>query len=410
MHHVPEAFHSLGGSSVGETDPPLRKRLMTQRDFFKLLILSSVLSAALVLFFLRWPAPPPVQAEFKQEGTRVFDVPPSPDEEINIQIYEALSPGVVNITSTRLELNFWFDVIPRQGTGSGFFLDRQGHILTNNHVIEEAKQLEVTLADHSKFDAQVVGRDPINDIALLKIDCPPDTCLPIQLADDPILKVGQKVLAIGNPFGLERTLTTGIISSVGRSLQTRNGIIENLIQTDAAINPGNSGGPLLNRHGELIGINTAIVSRSGENVGIGFAVPVQTLTRIIPDLLEHGRVLRPWFGTRGRRLDSQLSRALQLPVEEGFLVEQVEPGSTADEAGIQGGKRRAFYGNIPILIGGDVIVELGGQPVRSAQDLIQILESKRPGDTISIAYYRGEKRIEKTVELIGPQGGRRIRL
>lgn len=375
---------------------------MKRSDFWKLVLASSLISAGLVLVLLRWPAPPPTRAEFIPPRAVTFDHSPTEDERINIEVYEALSRSVINVTSIRLELNFWLEVIPRPGVGSGFFVDDQGHIVTNYHVIEQAERLEVTLHDKSRHEARVVGQDPINDLAVLKIDCPPGLCQPIALGTSQGLKVGQKVLAIGNPFGLERTLTTGIISSLGRSLEPREGIImDDLIQTDAAINPGNSGGPLLNIRGEVIGINTAIMSRSGESAGVGFAVPVDTLARVLPDLIRHGRVLRPWFGVYGRSLTPQLARAADLAVERGFLVEYVEPGSSADRAGIRGGRRRALYGNYPILLGGDVIVSLGGQPVESKKEIDRLLEDKRPGDQISITYYRGPQRIETRVELVG---------
>ncbi|HLV00618.1 MAG TPA: trypsin-like peptidase domain-containing protein [Acidobacteriota bacterium] len=374
---------------------------MNSKDFIKLVIISSIISTALVLFLLRWPSPPAARAVWQPPEALSFDTPLQEDERINIQIYEALSRSVVNITSTRLEFNFFLQPVPRPGVGSGFFVDSEGHILTNYHVIEDAETLEVTLWDESKADAQVVGVDPINDVALLKIDCSAGECRPIKLAADKELKVGQKVLAIGNPFGLQRTLTTGIISSLGRSLETRTGIMDDLIQTDAAINPGNSGGPLLNTSGEVIGINTAILSRSGESAGIGFAVPATTLQRILPDLIEHGKVLRPWFGVRGRALTPRLAAALNAPVSEGFLIEAVERGSSAARFGLQGGTRRAFYGNRPILLGGDILVELGGRRVASARDIIRILEDKRPGERISIVYYRNGERREGELILVG---------
>ena len=374
---------------------------MSNRDFLKIVCISSFISAGLVFFFLRWSSPPSTQAEFVQSSETTFDTPLTEDESINIRIYESRSRGVVNITSTTLEYTWFFEVVPRQGVGSGVVLDKQGHIVTNYHVIRDAEQLEVTLYDKEKYEATRVGIDPINDIAVLKIDAPEEQLYPVPLGRSDGLKVGQKVLAIGNPFGLDQTLTTGIISSLQRTLRTDFGLIDDVIQTDAAINPGNSGGPLLNRRGEVIGINTAIFSRTGESAGIGFAVPVNTLNRILPDLLEHGQVLRAWFGVQGQPLSRRLAEALRLPVEEGLLVAQVESGSSADQAGIRGGQRRAFFGNVPLLIGGDVIVALGDQPVTSMVDIVSILEDRRPGDMISVVYYRGEERIEMEMRLEG---------
>ena len=379
---------------------------MSNRDFWKIVFTSSFISAGLVFFFLRWPSPPSTQAEFAQSSGTTFETPFTEDESINIRIYESRSRGVVNITSTTLEYTWFFEVVPRQGVGSGVVIDKKGHIVTNYHVIRDAERLEVTLYDKEKYEAERVGIDPINDLAVLKIDCPEEKLYPVQLGRSDDLKVGQKVLAIGNPFGLDQTLTTGIISSLQRTLRTDFGLIDHVIQTDAAINPGNSGGPLLNRRGDVIGINTAIFSRTGESAGIGFAVPVNTLNRILPDLLEHGRVLRAWFGVQGQPLSRRLAQALRLPVEQGLLVTQVESRSSADQAGIRGGQRRAFVGNVPLLIGGDVIVSLGGEPVASMQDIASILEDKRPGDTISVVYYRGEERTEREMRLEGrrPQG------
>lgn len=383
---------------------------MKRTEFWKLVLTSSLLSTAMAVFLIRWPVPEPAHAGFTNTRTQTFGTGRTQDEEINIRIYDELGPGVVNVTSTTLERNFWFDVIPRRGVGSGVVIDRKGRIVTNFHVVQEASRIEVTLYDKSSYEAKVLGTDRFNDLAILEIDCPAEKLHPIKLGSSDNLIVGQKVLAIGNPFGFEHTLTTGIISSLGRSLKTDSGVIENVIQSDAAINPGNSGGPLLNTQGELIGINTAIYSRSGESAGIGFAVPVNILRRIVPDLVSLGYVRRPWFGVQGRALTPGLASALNLPVQEGLLIERVEQGSSSDLAGLRGGRRRVLLGNFFLIIGGDILVSLDGQPVGSHDDLVRLLADKRPGDRIGASFYRGGRRIETAIELVGYErfGARRI--
>ncbi len=382
---------------------------MNRKDFWKIVLASSLVSAGLTAFLLRWPSAPTTRAEFAPPVTAGPKAALTEDERINIEIYERLSQGVVNVISTTLELNYWFNVVPQQGVGSGVVVDNDGRIVTNFHVIKNADRLQVTLFDKSTYEAKILGQDPFNDLAVLQIDSPVEKLYPIDLGSSDDLKVGQKVLAIGNPFGLERTLTTGIISSLARTLKTDYGVVENVIQSDAAINPGNSGGPLLNTSGELIGINTAIYSRTGESAGIGFAVPVSTLHRVVPDLVAHGRVLRPWFGVHGRALNPRLAQVLKLSVEKGFLVEQVERGSTAAEAGIRGGDRRVLLRNLVVIIGGDVLVELDGEAIGSKEDIVRILESKRPGGSISAVWFRGADRIKKDIELVGYKPAQKMR-
>ena len=376
--------------------------MMPTRAYIRTILASSVISVFLVVGLLRFGLPPSSQATTPTQPEMAF----GDDELINIRLYASQSRGVANITSISLEYTWFFEAVPRQGVGSGVVLDDQGHLITNYHVVRGAERLDVTLHDKSRYQAQLLGSDPVNDIAILKIDCPKDKLHPISLAGSEEMKVGQKVLAIGNPFGLEGTLTTGIISSLGRTLRTDYGIIDEVIQTDAAINPGNSGGPLLNRKGELIGINTAIFSTTGESAGIGFAVPVGTLRRILPDLLQHGRVLRPWFGIGGRELTPRLADALDLPADSGVLIEQVETASSADLAGLQGGRRRVRLGNLVLSMGGDIITSMGGEAVTSMDTIQRILQDKRPGDEISIEFYRGQQRRDKTIELVG-RGERR---
>ena len=262
------------------------------------------------------------------------------DETNNREIYESFGPGVVNITSTVL-VQDWFTAYPKQGTGSGSILDQDGHILTNYHVIQDAEKLEVTLSNKETYPARILGVDPDNDLAVIRIEAPKEQLVPIPLGDSKSVFVGQKVLAIGNPFGLARTLSTGIVSGLSRPLRSAftNRLIEGVIQTDAAINPGNSGGPLLNSRGQIIGINTMIYSPSGGSVGIGFAVPVDTARRVVNDLLQYGRVRKPSLGISPIPVNGQLARLLELPVREGLLIAEVTPGGAASRAGIRGASR-----------------------------------------------------------------------
>lgn len=386
---------------------------MNRKSFALCVALSSLFSAGIVVFVLRWPVPVPAQASHldSKPAESPRSTTYSPEEETNIRIYREKSHSVVYVTSTRLKVGFWLRVIPEKGTGSGFLIDRKGHILSNDHVIEDADRLEVTLYDETTLEAKIVGRDPVNDIALLKIDCPEGKCTPVELAPDDELMVGQKVLAIGNPFGFERTLTTGIISSLGRRLETEYGVMDKLIQTDAAINPGNSGGPLLDSRGRVIGINSAIASRTGESAGIGFAVPVSTVKRVLPDLMKHGRVIRAWIGiTSAKSLSAmgpRLKQYLDLPVDEGVLVEQVARGSSADVAGVRGGQKGFWAGNVAILLGGDVLVSMGGEAVTNLRDILRIAEDKRPGDTLEFVYYRGTRKITEKIQLVGSPASNR---
>ena len=315
---------------------------------------------------------------------------PSQDESENIEIYRRVSPGVVNITSTTLSFDFFFSAVPKQGSGSGSIIDAQGHILTNYHVIEEARLLEVTLlTEERKFEAKVVGIDPTNDLAIITIDPANAPLAMVPLGSSAHLRVGQKALAIGNPFGLQGTLTVGVISSLQRSIQDRSGrLIDDVIQTDAAINPGNSGGPLLNARGELIGINTQIFSTSGGSIGIGFAVPVDTARRIIPDLISTGRVRRPFARLEGYQINPRLAQMLDLPVAQGILVARTTKGDSFSEAGIRGGRRTYRVGNRRLILGGDIIVEADGQTVDSIARLKRIVDNRRPGEAIELKIYR----------------------
>jgi len=328
----------------------------------------------------------------------------SGDEETNIRVYGQISPGVVNITRTIVEYDFFFAPVATEGgTGSGCVLDTDGNILTNYHVIESADSLEVSLPDHTKYRAKVIGFDKQNDLAVIRLaGAPKERLHPIPLGESSTLKVGQKVLAIGNPLGLQNTLTTGIVSSLGRRIKTEDGtLVDNVIQTDAAINPGNSGGPLLNTAGEMIGINTSIFTiRGGGSIGIGFAIPVNTVRRVVTELIREGRVRRPWFGIEGYELNEEFASALDLPVQNGIMIARVYRGSSADQAGIQGANRMARLYNQRIGIGGDILTEIDGKPVGSLEELLLVLETKRPGDTVRATVYRGRSKTQKPVVLI----------
>ncbi|MFN8008904.1 MAG: trypsin-like peptidase domain-containing protein [Terriglobia bacterium] len=328
-------------------------------------------------------------------------VPAHEDEANSIEIYKTVSPAVVNITSTTINFDFFFNALPQQGAGSGSLIDAEGHILTNFHVIENARVLEVTLADQRKFKAKVVGADPSNDLAIIKID-PAKKPLPfIPMGSSSNLQVGQKVLAIGNPFGLEGTLTTGVISSLRRTIRAENGkLIDDIIQTDAAINPGNSGGPLLNSHGEMIGINSQIVSPGGGNVGIGFAIPVNTAKAIVPELISEGRVRRPYARLSGYEVTPELAEILELPADHGILVARTQPDDSFAQSGIKGGRQVYLIGNSPMILGGDLIIEADGQPIHSVVDLDRLVDKKKPGETLALKIFRGKREMAVTVQMI----------
>ncbi|MBI2819813.1 MAG: trypsin-like peptidase domain-containing protein [Acidobacteria bacterium] len=321
----------------------------------------------------------------------------SSDEQNNIEIYKSISPAVVNITSTVIQYDFFFRAVPSQGTGSGFLIDEKGNILTNYHVISGARSAEVTLADHTRYPAKLVGRDPISDLAVIKIDAKKP--LPyVKFGDSDNLQVGQKVLAIGNPFGFEGTLTTGIISSLGRNIRDEQGnVLEEVIQTDAAINPGNSGGPLLNSQGEVIGINTAIFGQT--NLGIGFAIPINAVRTVVSDLLTLGRARQTFLGVVGQEISPPLADLLNLPAPQGLLIAQLTRGGPAEQAGLRAGRRVVLIGNQEFVIDGDLIVELDGTPVASSSDLTRYLRKKKPGDVAHVTIFRDGKRMTVDVKL-----------
>lgn len=318
----------------------------------------------------------------------------TPEEQTNIAVYEAVNRSVVNInTKATVATGLFLLEVPSEGAGSGIVLDKQGHVLTNFHVVEGAKEIQVLLFDGSGHAATVVGVDPATDVAVLKVDAPPELLQPVTLGSSADLKVGQRVFAIGNPFGLERTLTTGIISSLNRSLPTRTGrTIKSIIQTDAAINPGNSGGPLLDSGSRLIGVNTAIASRTGQSSGVGFAIPVGTVARIVPQLIRQGKVIRP---------DAGIARVYQS--DAGLVVATLTPGGPAERAGIRGFKvirERRRQGPFMVEMervdrtGADLIVAVAGQAVRNADDFLSAVESKNPGDQVLITVQREGHRLD----------------
>ncbi len=322
------------------------------------------------------------------------------DESINVRIYRQASPAVANILTKATEYDFFMDPVPVEGAGSGFMIDPRGYILTNYHVVEGAQSIEVVLGDQTHFPAKFVGADQRNDVALLKIDPKGKHLVALSLGDSGKLQVGQKVLAIGNPFGFQSTLTTGVVSALGRTVQTsQTTFIDEAIQTDAAINRGNSGGPLINTHGEVIGINSAIYTPSGTTAGIGFAIPINTAKNIANDLMTDGRVHRAYLGVETLPIGGWLSEALDLPVKDGLLVERAPKGGPAAAAGIQGGNRVAEAGMRRIAIGGDVIVAIDSQKVASQLDVNLALNHKRPGDNVTVTVYRGGKKMDIPVKL-----------
>jgi S1-C subfamily serine protease len=319
------------------------------------------------------------------------------EEQNNIVVYRKNIGSVVNITSRVQAFDFFYGLYSQDGQGSGFVIDKEGHILTNYHVIAEAREIWVTLHDRKKYRANIVGTDKSHDLAVLQIKA--SDLQPMVLGDSSNLQVGQKVYAIGNPFGLAGTLTRGIVSSI-RSVQEPDGlVIDEAIQTDAAINPGNSGGPLLNWHGEVIGINTMIASSVGQSAGIGFAIPVNTAKAVVNDLVTLGHVRRPALGVHTIPIDEDIADQLGLAVDYGLLIVQAVPGGSADRAGLRGGSERAYLRNIPIMIGGDLIVAIDGEKIDSQQLLAQVMNRHHAGDAVKVTIFRGKKQLEVPVTL-----------
>jgi len=321
------------------------------------------------------------------------------DEQENIRIYEKSSRAVVNISNIAVNYDFFYRAIPAEsGSGTGFIIGESGIIVTNYHVVENASKLVVTLSNNSQWPGKLIGADPNNDLAIVRIQAPVDSYDILEFSNSNDIVVGQKVLALGNPFGLRQTLTTGIISALGRTIAAKNGRkIEGIIQTDAAINPGNSGGPLLDSEGKVIGINTAIIGSAG-SVGIGFAVPSNTALRILPDLLKYGYVRRPWLGIEP--IPTVFLRRIGIDVPDGLLIARVVIGASADQAGLRGASRTVKVGRYKVPWGGDIITHINGSPVFTMEDLAQQIETRKSGDEVTISYIRKESVDSVIVKLV----------
>ena len=340
-----------------------------------------------------WASRPTNVETTEAAGGDPFDA----EEQNNIGVYRRNIASVVNITSRVMTYDFFYGLMPQDGQGTGFIIDKAGHILTNYHVIQDAREVWVTLHNRKKYRATIVGTDRAHDLAIVQIKA--TDLIPMTLGDSTNLQVGQKVYAIGNPFGLSGTLTRGIVSSIRQVEEPDGMVIEEAIQTDASINPGNSGGPLLNWHGEVIGINTMIASNVGQSAGIGFAIPINTAKAVLNDLVTIGRVRRPALGVRTIPIGGELATEMNLAADYGLLIVQAIPGGAADRAGLRGGSERAYLGNIPIMIGGDLIVAVDGKKIESQQDLAQVMNNHRAGDTVSVAIFRNKKKMNVSVVL-----------
>ncbi len=323
------------------------------------------------------------------------------DEENNIEVYKTISPGVAFISTTSYQQNWWGDIQEGRGNGSGSVIDSQGHILTNYHVIEGAQRMTVNFGGEKVYPARLVGGDPDTDLAVIKIDAPANELTIVPLGDSDKLVVGQKVLAIGNPFGLDRTLTTGVISGLQRPIRARNDRpIDAAIQTDASINPGNSGGPLLDKYGRMIGINSQILSPAGGSVGVGFAVPVNTAKRVVPQLIQFGEVRRPKLGADLRAVNELMANGYRLPVDEGLLIGAVQPGGAAANAGLRG-LSRDTDGSVLL---GDILMTIDGEKVNHVDDLYRILDRKQIGETVNAEIYRAGGRVRMPIRLTATAG------
>lgn len=347
----------------------------------------------------------PASSAFSENAPAgITDPAVAPDEQNNIEIYRTLSPGVVNVHSTSYARDFFGYVEPQEGNGSGSIIDAEGDILTNYHVIENAQKLSVSLGGQKDYPAKLIGGDPDTDLAVIRLlEKPAEPLTVVPLGDSDKLSVGQKVLAIGNPFGLDRTLTTGVISGLQRPIRARNNRpIEGAIQTDASINPGNSGGPLLDSHGRMIGINSQILSPSGASAGVGFAVPVNIAKRIVPQLIRNGVVNRPTMDLNTRDVEL-LRRQIELPVQDGAMVWQIVRGGSGATAGLRG-VTQDENGDVAL---GDIIVSLDGEKVGNSDDLYRLLEKHQVGQTVRVEIVRSGRRLTVPVRLAAPADNRR---
>ncbi|MFC2029625.1 S1C family serine protease [Chloroflexota bacterium] len=316
------------------------------------------------------------------------------EEKLLIQLYERVSPSVVHIVVSS-------SAPTGGGTGSGFVLDAEGHIVTNNHVIEDAERIMVRFADETTVEAEPVGMDADSDLAVIRVEVPAGILVPVALGESAPLRVGQRAIAVGNPFGFEQTMTSGIISALGRIVRQDSGFsLPELIQTDAAINPGNSGGPLLDLRGRVIGVTTLIFSRSGSSSGVGFAVPVNTVKRVVPELIATGRYADPWLGITGMSVNATVADVLDLPVEHGVMIQGVVGNGPAEKAALQGSEQRIEVEGSFLITGGDIIVAIDGVEVRDMDDLIVVLSTKAVGQTVAVTVVRqgGERLLEVTLE------------
>lgn len=315
------------------------------------------------------------------------------DEQNSIEVYKSMSPGVAFISTTSYQQDWWGGVQEGKGNGSGSVIDNQGHILTNYHVVDGAQKMTVKFAGDKVYEATLVGGDPDTDLAVIKITPPAEGLTVVPLGDSDKLAVGQKVLAIGNPFGLDRTLTTGVISGLQRPIRARNGKpIDAAVQTDASINPGNSGGPLLDKYGKMIAINSQILSPAGGSVGVGFAIPVSTAKRVIPQLIQFGEVRRPKLGASLPSVEDLQARGYKLPVEKGLLIYSLVPGGAAERAGLRGLTQDGTVG--------DILLSIDGQSTNSLDDLYRLLDKKQIGDTVQVEVYRGGRNVTVPVKLL----------